>query len=119
VKAREGFSPNWSIDGLAMAESGSGMVETAQRIQEEISKESFQSFSTPYDKRSVFGIALKSCLHLERMGLVDAQQKGRLKDLILNEDKRVLAAVEVFTLDNDVSEMLDTLLRVLKNASIQ
>jgi len=68
-----------------------------------------------YLMRSRFAIALKGALHLEKLGLINAQLKGILKDLIFDEDERIMAAVEVFEMDHEVNEMLDTMLRVLKN----
>ena len=59
-------------------------------------------------------MALKAAARLYTLGEISASQKGSLKDLILDQDKRVMAAVEVFELDHDVEEMLDTLLRIAK-----
>lgn len=47
-------------------------------------------------------------------GALNKVEKGKLKDLILREDKAVMAAVEVFETDHDVNEMLDTLRRIVR-----
>uniref|UniRef100_A0A7S2S2Q7 Uncharacterized protein n=1 Tax=Mucochytrium quahogii TaxID=96639 RepID=A0A7S2S2Q7_9STRA len=82
-------------------------------IQEAPSNEKVnQAASLDHLKRTRYAIALKGAVHLEKLGLVDASGKGALKDLIFAEDKRIMAAVEVFELDHDLNEMLDTLHRI-------
>ena len=45
-------------------------------------------------------------------GVIDNVQKAALKELILSSDDRVMAAVEVYELDQDDAEVLDTLARI-------
>lgn len=56
-------------------------------------------------KRSRYAIALKSASRLARDGLIDMNERGRLKDLILSDDGRITAAIECFELDNDAGEV--------------
>mmetsp|Transcript_330 Transcript_330/g.343 ORF Transcript_330/g.343 Transcript_330/m.343 type:complete len:329 (+) Transcript_330:111-1097(+) len=73
------------------------------------SEEVVRSFAT---RRSRFAVALKAASHLQSDGWISQESKGKLKDLILIEDERVMAAVEVFEIDHDVEELLDTLNRI-------
>jgi len=63
--------------------------------------------------RSRYAIALKAAAHLYNLGIINKDRRGTLKDLVLAQDIRVMAAVEVFEIDKDVGEMLDTLVRIL------
>ncbi|KAH3766171.1 hypothetical protein Pelo_1965 [Pelomyxa schiedti] len=45
---------------------------------------------------------------LKRNGRIDAETKGRLKDLTLSSDKALLAAAEVAAIDGDMTDFLDT-----------
>lgn len=65
-------------------------------------------------RRAQLAIALKGAAHLFSLNLINATQRGLLKELILSEDNRILAAVHVFQLDHDVTEMLDTFFRILE-----
>ncbi|KAJ0407670.1 hypothetical protein ATCC90586_001852 [Pythium insidiosum] len=53
---------------------------------------------------------------LEADNLISPDEKARLKDLILTDDEKVIAAIECYELDQDIEEMLDTLYRVAKLA---
>jgi hypothetical protein len=46
--------------------------------------------------------------------LISENEKSRLKDLILSDDEKVVAALECYELDEDIEELLDTLYRVAK-----
>ena len=59
---------------------------------------------------------LQGAAKLGQLGLLGAGGKAALKDLILRNDRRVMAAVEVFEVDHDVDEMLDTLKRIARRA---
>eukprot|EP00948_MAST-09A_sp_MAST-9A-sp1_P001835 g1835.t1 len=59
--------------------------------------------------RKRYAIALSGAARLKAMGLIDRATLGVLKELILSNDRRVMAAVEVFEMDIDVDDMLDTL----------
>ena len=58
--------------------------------------------------RRHYGIALKAASRLYLDGTIDAMSRSALKELILASDKRVMAAIEVFEIDNDDEEVLDT-----------
>ena len=62
--------------------------------------------------RRRYGIALKGAAQLYNNGDIDHVQKAALKELILSSDDRVMAAVEVYELDQDDAEVLDTLARI-------
>ena len=70
----------------------------------------------PATLRGRYAMALKGAARLGQLQLVDARGKAALKDLILRNDRRVMAAVEVFEVDHDVEEMLDTLKRIARRA---
>lgn len=57
-------------------------------------------------------LLLKLVAHFAAHGLITLDQKGCLKDLIVDQHTLVLAAAEVFELDQDLFEMLDTLKRI-------
>ena len=44
--------------------------------------------------------------------MLDTDQRGALKELILDEDMRVLAALEAYEADRDVDEFVDTMQRI-------
>ena len=52
-----------------------------------------------------FRILLKFVAHMSETGEISLQQKGYLKDLIVDQNTLVLAAAEVFELDADVAEV--------------
>ena len=64
-------------------------------------------------ERSRIATALKGTSRLFELSAIDSDQRGKLKDLVLDNDLRIMAAVEVFELDHDLEEMLDTLLRII------
>lgn len=65
-------------------------------------------------RRARYTLALKAASCIAADKLISADEKTRLKDLILSDDKRVIAAIECYELDQDIEEMLDTLYRVAK-----
>lgn len=65
-------------------------------------------------RRARYTLALKAASCIAADKLISADEKSRLKDLILSDDKRVIAAIECYELDQDIEEMLDTLYRVAK-----
>jgi len=48
-----------------------------------------------------------------KQGKLSAADKGALKDRVLRQDALVTAALEVFEIDQDLDELLDTLRRLL------
>lgn len=71
--------------------------------------------STPYQRRSrnfvLTRLLLKFVANLGEAGEISMQQKGYLKDLIVDQDPAILAAAEVFEADGQIDEFKDTLLR--------
>jgi len=49
-----------------------------------------------------------------KQGRISNEEKGRLKDLTLRKDGLVLAALEVFEIDQDLEEFVDTVKRICK-----
>lgn len=69
-----------------------------------------------FDERTRFAIALKAAAQLRRTKYLDRRGHAALKELVLDSDMRVLAALEVFESDGDYEEMLDTLYRIANHA---
>jgi hypothetical protein len=67
---------------------------------------------TRVSRRTRFGLALQACARLHQASLLDLEQRGALKELILDEDMRVLAAIEAYEMDRDVDEFVDTMQRI-------
>lgn len=65
-------------------------------------------------QRARYALALKAASRIAADNLISAEEKSRLKDLILSDDKQVLAALECYEQDKDIEVMLDTLYRVAK-----
>lgn len=67
-------------------------------------------------RRARYTLALKAANRIAADNLISPDEKARLKDLILSDDEKVVAALECYELDQDIEEMLDTLYRVAKLA---
>ena len=52
-----------------------------------------------------------------KQGSITAEEKSTLKDLIIDRNEAVFAALEVFEIDEDLSELVDTFKRAVKSAS--
>ncbi|KAE9029861.1 hypothetical protein PR003_g3438 [Phytophthora rubi] len=65
-------------------------------------------------QRARYALALKAASRIAADKLISAEEKARLKGLILSDDEKVVAALECYELDEDIEEMLDTLYRVAK-----
>lgn len=57
------------------------------------------------------------CRRISALNACDSPLQSALKDLILDSDPRVLAVMEVFEVDQDMEEMLDTLIRIARRAA--
>jgi hypothetical protein len=57
-------------------------------------------------------ILLKTVANMAEAGEISLQQKGALKDLIVDQDETILSVAETFDADNDVNEFKDSLLRL-------
>lgn len=68
----------------------------------------------PHVQRSRIAVALKAVSALSKRNAISPLERVALKDMVLRLDERVLAGVVVFELDHDVEELLDTLLRVVR-----
>uniref|UniRef100_K3WB35 RPEL repeat protein n=1 Tax=Globisporangium ultimum (strain ATCC 200006 / CBS 805.95 / DAOM BR144) TaxID=431595 RepID=K3WB35_GLOUD len=65
-------------------------------------------------RRARYALALKAASRIAADNLITQDEKARLKDRILSDDEKVVAAIECYELDQDIEEMLDTLYRVAK-----
>lgn len=65
-------------------------------------------------RRARYTLALKAASRIAADNLITQDEKSRLKDRILSDDEKVVAAIECYELDQDIEEMLDTLYRVAK-----
>lgn len=68
-------------------------------------------------QRARYTLALKATTRIAADNLISENEKSRLKDLILSDDEKVVAALECYELDEDIEELLDTLYRVAKLAA--
>lgn len=88
-----------------------GEEEEEEEVYEEVSDDDLD----PHVQRSRIALALKGVATLMRRGLITQQERSTLKHLILNvADERIVAGVKVYELDQNVEELLDTLLHVAK-----
>lgn len=67
-------------------------------------------------KRARYTLALKAVSRLAADALISQDEKARLKDRILSDNEKVVAAIECYEQDRDIEELLDTLFRVAKVA---
>jgi hypothetical protein len=67
-------------------------------------------------RRARYTLALKAVSRIAADNLINQDEKARLKDMILSDNEKVVAALECYELDQDIEEMLDTLYRVAKLA---
>lgn len=71
---------------------------------------------TGYQRRSKYfhltRILLKYVASMAEAGDITLQQKGVLKDLIVDQDKTILAVAETFDTENDLSDFKDSLVRL-------
>jgi hypothetical protein len=51
---------------------------------------------------------------LEKNGRLDSEEKSRLKELALREDKLFIAAMQVFEINADLEDAADTLRKILR-----
>ena len=62
---------------------------------------------------------LQACARLHSASMLDDGERAALKELIIDEDMRVQAALEVYEMDRDVDEFLDTMQRIGRRAAEQ
>jgi len=93
-------------------------TDYTELIQKGVFEESNDSnLSDPALERSRIAMALKCASRLHQLGMIDDDGKARLKKLVLDEDKRVAAAIEVFESDRDIGELLDTLCSITNSTN--
>jgi len=70
----------------------------------------------PYQQRSkdfhLTRILLKFIASMSEAGEISIEQKGYLKDLVVDQDQTILAVAETFDADNDINDFKDSLLRM-------
>jgi len=49
-----------------------------------------------------------------KQGAINAQEKGKLKDLIIAGNELIYSAVEVYLIDQDLDELVDTFKRICR-----
>ncbi|KAF1795393.1 CDC48 domain 2-like [Phytophthora cactorum] len=119
---------------LAIVHGGDGVAPslqaTQEKLQRQINTDKFDGHSLillegelgedglqkkrSLSQRARYALALKAASRIAADKLISAEEKARLKDLILSDDEKVVAALECYELDEDIEEMLDTLYRVAK-----
>merc|ERR1712080_364100 len=57
-------------------------------------------------------ILLKFVASMSQAGKISLDQKGQLKDLIVDQDKTILAVAETFDVENDLNDFEDSLVRL-------
>jgi hypothetical protein len=65
------------------------------------------------DKLSPIAKCFVLCSVLGRMGKINDFQKGKMKDLIIRENRFILAAAEAFEITQDLEDLLETILQIL------
>ena len=58
-----------------------------------------------HDRRKRYAVALRVTAKLKESNLIDQRGRAALKELILDDDSRVFAAVEAFFSDSDVRKV--------------
>lgn len=67
-------------------------------------------------RRARYTLALKAVSRIAMDNLITQDEKTHLKDLVLMDDEKVVAALDCYELDQDIEEMLCTLQRIAKLA---
>ena len=65
-----------------------------------------------HDRRRRYAVALRVTAKLKESNLIDQRGRAALKELILDDDSRVFAAVETFFSDSDVRKVRSSVLFV-------
>eukprot|EP00455_Lapot_gusevi_P025090 TRINITY_DN2628_c0_g1_i5.p1 TRINITY_DN2628_c0_g1~~TRINITY_DN2628_c0_g1_i5.p1 ORF type:complete len:176 (+),score=78.96 TRINITY_DN2628_c0_g1_i5:69-530(+) len=110
LEARHILTPEDNIysEDVDLKEESEAYAQSARRVLREE--------QSAYQRRSknfiLTRILLKFVAHMAETGEITLQQKGFLKDLIVDQSPLVLAAAEVFEYDSDANEFKDTLLRI-------
>ena len=63
----------------------------------------------PLSPRARYALALKAVNRIAAEKMISAEEKTRLKDLVLRDDENVVAALECYALDEESGEKLDAL----------
>ena len=67
--------------------------------------------------RRKYALAFKLASRLTETRQITKEERGMLKELILDNNELIFCAIEVFEGDGDVPELLDTIYRIAKAAS--
>eukprot|EP00462_Mataza_sp_D1_P024688 CAMPEP_0175144196 /NCGR_PEP_ID=MMETSP0087-20121206/13972_1 /TAXON_ID=136419 /ORGANISM="Unknown Unknown, Strain D1" /LENGTH=401 /DNA_ID=CAMNT_0016428587 /DNA_START=23 /DNA_END=1228 /DNA_ORIENTATION=- len=76
--------------------------------------------ATSYQRRSknfhLTRILLKFVASMAEAGEIDIEEKGFLKDLVVDQDQTILAVAETFDAENDLADFKDSLVRLASRA---
>ena len=72
---------------------------------------------TVHSIRVRLALGLKCASRLHQLGMINDEEKGYLKNLVLDNNPCVSASIEVFDADHDISELLDTMHRIALSKS--
>jgi len=88
--------------------------EEEEELEEE--EEAYEQVDTGYQRRSknfhLTRILLKFVASMGEAGELTVEQKGYLKDLIVDQDQTILAVSETFDAENDLHDFKDSLVRL-------
>jgi len=101
------------------SESNTSRISSASGYSAYLDEDSRYFSPETTQLRRRYGVALKGAAQLYNQGVIDNVQKAALKELILSSDDRVMAAVEVYELDQDDIEVLDTLARIANRGLVE
>jgi len=112
-------SLEYGLSKSQLSRNLTGRTDYVDLIQKGVFEESNETSASqdPALERSRIAMALKCTSRLHQLGMIDDDGKARLKKLVLDEDKRVGAAVEVFEADHNIGELLDTLCSITNSTA--
>ena len=67
--------------------------------------------------RARYALALKAVNRIAAEKMISAEEKTRLKDLVLRDNETIVAALQCYALDEENGEKLDALHRALASVS--
>jgi glucan-binding YG repeat protein len=69
--------------------------------------------------RKQYYVSLWAVAQLRQQGQVTERERTKLKEAILDDDSRVMAALEVWAMDSDLDDFVDTMRRIAKRVAMQ
>jgi len=113
---------DWEIINAEEDSGEESIQDDADFVQNDSSSEEDDDQGSDYEdealssakRRARYVLALKATALLFQAGKITDGMRSSLKDLVLDNDRRVFAAVELYEVDDDEDEMMDTLFRIAK-----